>query len=89
MLISDEELARERIPLALRDCCAHLLVPLNRCRRRNLYLPFRCHEERHEYEQCLYNEYHLPPHTILTSFSPSSFLRRSRLLQQQRNNKQQ
>lgn len=57
MMISDEELAKERIPLAARDYCAHLLVDLNRCRRRNLYLPFKCTEEKHEYEQCLYNEY--------------------------------
>ena len=57
MMISDEELAKERIPLAARDYCAHLLVDLNRCRRRNLYLPFKCTEEKHEYEQCLYKEY--------------------------------
>lgn len=57
MMISDEELAKERIPLAARDCCAHLLVDLNRCRRRTLYMPFKCTEEKHEYEQCLYKEY--------------------------------
>lgn len=56
MMISDEELARERIPLVARDYCAHLLVDLNRCRRRTLYLPFKCAEEKHEYEQCLYKE---------------------------------
>ena len=56
-MISDEELAKERIPLAARDYCAHLLVDLNRCRRRTLYLPFKCTEEKHEYEQCLYKEY--------------------------------
>lgn len=56
MMISDEELARERIPLAARDYCAHLLVDLNRCRRKTLYLPFKCTEEKHEYEQCLYKE---------------------------------
>ena len=56
MMISDEELAKERIPLAARDYCAHLLVDLNRCRRKNFYLPFKCTEEKHNYEQCLYKE---------------------------------
>ena len=56
MLISDEELAAERIPFAARDYCAHLLVDLNRCRRRTLYMPFKCTDEKHEYEQCLYKE---------------------------------
>ena len=56
MMISDEELAKERIPLIARDYCAHLLVDLNRCRRRTLYLPYKCKEEKHEYEHCLYKE---------------------------------
>ena len=56
MMISDEELAKERVPLAARDYCAHILVDLNRCRRRTLYMPFKCTEEKHEYEQCLYKE---------------------------------
>lgn len=56
MMISDEELAKERIPLAARDYCAHILVDLNRCRRRTLYMPFKCTGEKHEYEQCLYKE---------------------------------
>ncbi len=28
-----------------------------RCRRRSLYLPWKCEEERHSYEVCLYKEY--------------------------------
>lgn len=57
MQVLDEELAANQIPMWSRDACAHLLVPLNRCRRGNYYLPWACHEEKHSYEACLYLEY--------------------------------
>ena len=31
-----------RLPLAYRDTCAHLLIPLNRCRYEEWYLPWKC-----------------------------------------------
>jgi NADH dehydrogenase (ubiquinone) 1 beta subcomplex subunit 7 len=31
-----------RLPLAYRDSCAHLLIPLNRCRHEEFYLPWKC-----------------------------------------------
>lgn len=31
-----------RVPLAYRDSCAHLLIPLNRCRYETYYLPWKC-----------------------------------------------
>ena len=31
-----------RLPLAYRDSCAHLLIPLNRCRFEQYYLPWKC-----------------------------------------------
>jgi hypothetical protein len=31
-----------RLPLAYRDTCAHLLIPLNRCRHNEYYLPWKC-----------------------------------------------
>jgi len=31
-----------RLPLAYRDSCAHLLIPLNRCRFDTYYLPWKC-----------------------------------------------
>ena len=37
-----ELLKREQVPIYARDNCAHLLVPLNRCRRETLYNPHRC-----------------------------------------------
>jgi hypothetical protein len=44
------------LPLAYRDNCAHFLIPLNKCRRQNYFLPFRCVDERHTYEKCQYEE---------------------------------
>jgi NADH dehydrogenase (ubiquinone) 1 beta subcomplex subunit 7 len=31
-----------RLPLPYRDSCAHLLIPLNRCRFEEYYLPWKC-----------------------------------------------
>jgi NADH dehydrogenase (ubiquinone) 1 beta subcomplex subunit 7 len=31
-----------KLPLAYRDSCAHLLIPLNKCRPANWYLPWKC-----------------------------------------------
>lgn len=52
-----EEMQNAKIPLGYRDYCAHLLVPLNACRRKELYLPWKCEHERHAYEKCEYLEY--------------------------------
>jgi hypothetical protein len=37
-----EEMSAARLPLAYRDSCAHLLIPLNRCRYEEYYLPWKC-----------------------------------------------
>ncbi|CAF9915538.1 MAG: hypothetical protein GOMPHAMPRED_000787 [Gomphillus americanus] len=52
-----EEMSAARLPLAYRDSCAHLLIPLNKCRRKEWYLPWKCEDERHGYEKCQFNEY--------------------------------
>ena len=52
-----EAMAKARVPLAYRDTCAHLLMPLNDCRRKNYWSPNQCGHERHTYEECLYNSY--------------------------------
>lgn len=31
-----------KLPLAYRDSCANLLIPLNRCRFETYYLPWKC-----------------------------------------------
>ena len=56
-LVLQEDLQNAKIPLGYRDFCAHLLVPLNACRRKELYLPWKCEHERHAYEKCEYLEY--------------------------------
>ena len=36
MKVTQEQMAEARLDLAYRDYCAHLLIPLNRCRRRTV-----------------------------------------------------
>jgi len=52
-----EEMRDAKLPLAYRDSCAHLLIPLNRCRKDTYYLPWKCEDERHSYEKCQYVEF--------------------------------
>lgn len=56
MVATAEEMRAARIDPAFRDYCAHLLIPLNECRHRTAYLPWKCGHERHEYEKCQYGE---------------------------------
>jgi len=51
------DLQNAKIDIGYRDFCAHLLIPLNACRRKNFYLPWKCEHERHAYEKCEYKEY--------------------------------
>ncbi|EIE24772.1 hypothetical protein COCSUDRAFT_53064 [Coccomyxa subellipsoidea C-169] len=57
MVASQADLQNAKIDIGYRDFCAHLLIPLNACRRKNFYLPWRCEHERHAYEKCEYREY--------------------------------
>ncbi|KIW00189.1 uncharacterized protein PV09_08229 [Verruconis gallopava] len=52
-----QQMSDARLPLAYRDSCAHLLIPLNRCRFETYYLPWKCEDERHSYEKCQYVEF--------------------------------
>ncbi|KAG0459095.1 hypothetical protein HPP92_022223 [Vanilla planifolia] len=54
MIATQEEMVEARVPLAYRDQCAHLLIPLNKCRVKEFYLPWKCEQERHAYEKCEY-----------------------------------
>ena len=56
MYASEAEMMKNQVPLAWRDYCAHLLIPLNRCRVDNMYLPWTCQEQKHAYEKCEYEE---------------------------------
>ncbi|KAJ1642291.1 hypothetical protein LPJ64_005856 [Coemansia asiatica] len=57
MKVTAQEMAEARLPLRYRDYCAHLLIPLNKCRHRSMYLPWKCEEERHAYEKCEYEDF--------------------------------
>ncbi|KAK3071537.1 hypothetical protein LTR53_008443 [Teratosphaeriaceae sp. CCFEE 6253] len=54
-----EEMSAARVPLSYRDSCAHLLIPLNKCRYDTYYMPWSCVDERHGYEKCQYEEFKL------------------------------
>ncbi|KAH8807996.1 NADH-ubiquinone oxidoreductase B18 subunit-domain-containing protein [Xylogone sp. PMI_703] len=47
-----QQMSDAKLPLAYRDSCANLLIPLNRCRYEEFYLPWKCETERHSYEKC-------------------------------------
>lgn len=57
MFISQDEMAQEKIPLAYRDYCAHLLPALNKCRIATLYAPWECKLERIAWHKCQYDDY--------------------------------
>ncbi|THH11675.1 hypothetical protein EW146_g7971 [Bondarzewia mesenterica] len=54
---SQEELKAHKVPIAWRDQCSALLIPLNVCRSEKYYLPWECENERHGYEKCQYDDY--------------------------------
>ncbi|KAL7240056.1 hypothetical protein ACSBR2_005840 [Camellia fascicularis] len=54
MIATQVEMVEAKVPIAYRDQCAHLLIPLNKCRQAELYLPWKCEIERHSYEKCEY-----------------------------------
>ncbi|CBJ32673.1 conserved unknown protein [Ectocarpus siliculosus] len=54
---TEEEMVAAKMPMAFRDSCAHLLLPLNKCRRSTMYLPWQCSHERHIYEKCQYLDF--------------------------------
>ncbi len=56
MKVTGEEMKAARLDIAFRDYCAHLLIPLNQCRRATFWAPWKCTDERHEYERCQYIE---------------------------------
>ncbi|KAF9467731.1 B18 subunit of NADH:ubiquinone oxidoreductase [Collybia nuda] len=54
---SQTELKQNKVPIAWRDQCSALLLPLNVCRKDKLYMPWECDHERHTYEKCQYDDY--------------------------------
>lgn len=56
MIATEEEMASAKLPLKYRDYCAHLYINYLACKKRKAPFFYRCHHERHEYEQCQYDE---------------------------------
>ncbi|KAL3510278.1 hypothetical protein ACH5RR_029679 [Cinchona calisaya] len=54
MIATQEEMVEAKVPISYRDQCAHLLIPLNKCRQAEFYLPWKCEDQRHAYEKCEY-----------------------------------
>lgn len=54
--VTAEQLKAARIEIGYRDYCSHLLIPLNQCRRKTMYFPWKCEDERHAFEKCEYVE---------------------------------
>ena len=46
-----------KLDINVRDDCAHLLIPLNKCRIATGFMPWKCDHERHTYEKCQYDDY--------------------------------
>jgi len=59
MKVTAEEMEAAQLPLEWRDHCAHILIPLNKCRRKTAWMPWECTDLRHAYEKCQYEEYKL------------------------------
>ncbi|OSX73930.1 hypothetical protein BU14_0319s0018 [Porphyra umbilicalis] len=57
MKVTEAQLDAAGVDQAWRDYCSHLLIPLNKCRRANLSVPWKCVDERHGYEKCQYEHY--------------------------------
>ncbi|KAK9808160.1 hypothetical protein WJX73_003485 [Symbiochloris irregularis] len=57
MVATQEEMKEAKLDVGHRDWCAHLAIPLNKCRRQEFYLPWKCEHERHVYDKCQYQEY--------------------------------
>ncbi|XP_011405773.1 PREDICTED: NADH dehydrogenase [ubiquinone] 1 beta subcomplex subunit 7-like [Amphimedon queenslandica] len=57
MKVTQEEMAEAKVPLNLRDYCAHHFIPLMKCRKDNYYLPWRCKKEKHAWDECEFQDY--------------------------------
>lgn len=49
-------LKREGVKPEWRDFCSHLLMPWNRCRRAESFKSWKCHTEKHAWEECMEHE---------------------------------
>lgn len=58
MIATQKEMMDAKVPLRFRDYCAHLYIPLMKCRYDTYRLPWKCKEEKHEWEECEIADYY-------------------------------
>ena len=54
--VTQQEMADAKVPINLRDYCAHLFIPLMKCRKEHYYLPWKCQREKHAWDDCEFQE---------------------------------
>merc|ERR1712071_675863 len=59
MKVTAKEMADARLPLHLRDYCAHLLIPLKKCQLDNKFVPWKCKHEDHLWQECQMEDHYL------------------------------
>lgn len=52
--LTEEEMDKHGIQRQTRDACVHHYLPLQTCRRKTYYAPWKCSEERLRLERCYY-----------------------------------
>ena len=56
MKVSERDCVRMGLTQYQRDLCAHIAIPLDRCRRLTFHAPWRCKELKIAYTRCLNND---------------------------------
>jgi len=56
---TDEEMEAIRAPPNKRDYCAHLMIPMAKCRKENFPFIYKCKPEVHDYHHCQDEMQHL------------------------------
>ncbi|CAH1243776.1 NADH dehydrogenase [ubiquinone] 1 beta subcomplex subunit 7-like [Branchiostoma lanceolatum] len=57
MVATQKEMADARVPMKLRDYCAHKYMAWMMCRRDHMPNIFACKHERHDWDQCEYDDW--------------------------------
>ncbi|XP_046664479.1 NADH dehydrogenase [ubiquinone] 1 beta subcomplex subunit 7 [Homalodisca vitripennis] len=57
MVATEDEMYSAKVPLPLRDYCAHMYIDFLKCRKENFPFVAKCHHEKHAYHNCEYGEY--------------------------------
>lgn len=56
MQVTAQEMSDARLPLHLRDFCAHLLIPLKKCQTEHKFTAWKCKHEEHQWQECQLEE---------------------------------